>query len=259
MPTAATTATAATTRHADAGGAAPAGPPREMAMPGTHRKVVEILEEIAPPAQGPRALDIGAGEGGLSKRLLDAGYQPAACDLYPEMFRCEGVECRGVDAATGRFPYDDESFDIAAAVELVEHLDGHTTLFSEVARVLRPGGLFLFSTPNILSLKSRWRYLLTGYYYSFGSLDPAVYDPVSQHIAPFTIDRYRFILARCGLTLEDVRTDKWQRTSVMWGWLRPLIALASRRAHGDSDRVRQQNCPNALFGRKLIGVARKPR
>src|SRR5262249_27975188 len=45
-------------------------------------------------------------------------------------------------------PYADESFDLVLADNVFEHLESPQQVFSEVARVLKPGGLFLGKTPN---------------------------------------------------------------------------------------------------------------
>lgn len=230
--------------------------PRELAIPGTHANVVRLVQQEVP--VGSRLLDIGAGEGALSRRLVEAGYRVEACELFPEMFNVPGVTCRQVDA-TGVLPYEDDSLDAAVAVEVVEHLESHRMLFSEAARVLKPGGRFMFTTPNILSLKSRLRFLLTGYFYSFGPLDAAVDNPVRQHIAPFTLDRYQFLLRRSGLELVSASTDKIQNTSRFWYWMAPLIRLLARRSFGDLPQVRMQNSREALLGRKLVVVTTKPR
>lgn len=228
---------------------------REMAARGTHDKVLELLARHAPPERRPDALDIGAGAGALSRKLADGGWRVAACDLYPDAFAAEGIECRGVDG--GRLPYPDAHFDIAVAVELLEHIEAHEALFAEVWRVLRPGGLLLITTPNILSLKSRVAFLLTGYPYSFPTLDPSVLDPVAQHITPFSLDRYRWRLTQSGFDVEFVDVDKLQRSSRALAFLIPLIRLATRRAARESASVREQNSRKVLFGRKLFIIARK--
>jgi ubiquinone/menaquinone biosynthesis C-methylase UbiE len=48
-------------------------------------------------------------------------------------------------------PFGDASFDLVTANMVVEHLDDPGTQFREIARVLRPGGTFLFHTPNARS------------------------------------------------------------------------------------------------------------
>jgi len=233
------------------------GSPLEMAVPGTHTRVLQVLSEFSDTPRNTTALDIGAGMGALSARLATAGYQVTACDLYPEAFAVEGIECRrvGLDAA---LPFDDASADVALAVEVMEHIDAHEVLFSEVRRVLKPGGLFLFTTPNILSLKSRLMFLLTGYFYSFPSLDPAIRDPVEQHITAFSLDRYRWRLRQAGLEFLHVAADKRQSTSKVLSFLAPLIWAINRKKARRSESVRLQNDLTVLQARSLIVLARRP-
>jgi SAM-dependent methyltransferase len=237
-----------------------------MSLRGMHERVLpELLRAVPPrPAGGERAraLDLGAGQGALSALLLRAGYDVSACDLFPEFFRCPGVECRRSDAHD-RLPYTDASFDLVACFEVVEHLESHASLFREIARVLRPGGTLVFTTPNIVSIKSRLSFLCSGYFYSHGPLDPAVLDPVSQHISPFTPDRYRFLLAQAGLDLERIACDRWGSTSTWMSWLVPLIRGWSWWSRGrrldDTRGVQLQNSVAALLGRTMVGVAvRRP-
>ena len=55
-------------------------------------------------------------------------------------FRCAGI--------ADHLPFADESFDLVTANMVVEHLRDPLVEFREIARVLRPGGLFVFHTPN---------------------------------------------------------------------------------------------------------------
>ena len=52
-------------------------------------------------------------------------------------------------------PYDSHQFDIVFSDNVLEHLEQPLDVFSEVARVLKPGGIFLFKTPN------KWHYMPT--------------------------------------------------------------------------------------------------
>lgn len=203
-----------------------------------------------------RVVDVGAGMGALSRRLSDAGYRVSACDLFPEYFRVPEVECLLVDN-DGRLPYDDQSLDVAFGVELVEHLEETEHLFSEVARILKPGGELIITTPNILSLKSRLGFLFTGYTYSFPPLDPDVRDPVHQHITPLTLDGYRWRLKQAGFEIEEVAVDKFQNTSMWLSFLLPFVWFARLRASGKSPNVRYQNEAKMLYGRTLMIRARK--
>ena len=234
----------------------PSRVPRELAIPGTHDRVLQILGQSIDLASSPDVLDIGAGQGALSKRLQDAGANVSACDVVPEQFDVPGVQFRAV-TSDGRLPFDDASFDVAIAIEVLEHIDGHDRFFAEVARVLRPGGLVMFTTPNILSLKSRVRFLFTGFFYSFGPLEPFTRDPVSQHIAPFSVNRYEWMLSQHGLRLTGLQTDKIQTSSVLLALLVPFIRLATWMGSGSSPLAARQNSSVALYGRKLVVTAKK--
>jgi SAM-dependent methyltransferase len=60
----------------------------------------------------------------------------------------------GVVCATGEaLPFLDRSFDVVYCRSVMEHVRDPRTMFREISRVLRPGGLFLLLTPN------RWDYV----------------------------------------------------------------------------------------------------
>jgi ubiquinone/menaquinone biosynthesis C-methylase UbiE len=73
-----------------------------------------------------------------------------------------------------QLPFKSNSFDLITANMLVEHLSDPESQFREISRVLRPGGVFIFHTPNAAgyfiamarrvpeSLKGRLIYLLDG-------------------------------------------------------------------------------------------------
>ena len=230
--------------------------PRELAIPGTHDHVLRILGKAIDLRAGARVLDIGAGQGALSQRLKEAGARVSACDVVPEQFAVPGVVFRAVES-DGRLPFDDAAFDAALAIEVLEHIDGHDHFFSEVARVLRRDGLVMFTTPNILSLKSRIRFLLTGFYYSFGPLEPFKRDPVSQHIAPFTVNRYEWMMSQHGLRLVGLETDRIQTSSVLLSLLVPVIRLATWLQFRGNPLAWRQNGSVPLYGRKLVVIGRK--
>ena len=229
---------------------------REMAVHGTHEWVLGALAREFDLGRPMRVLDVGAGQGALSARLKAAGMAVSACDPESDRFCVPGVECKRCDDS-GLLPFAGESFDLAIAVEVLEHMEGHDRFFAEAARVLKPEGALVFTTPNILSLKSRVRFLLTGFFYSFGPLTPFDRDPVNQHISPLTLNRYVWSLSRHGFRVCRMATDRIQRASLLLSFLVPLVRLSTRIEFGASRLAREQNSWTTLLGRKLLIVARK--
>jgi SAM-dependent methyltransferase len=104
-----------------------------------------ILRRLSPEAI---VLDVGAGAG-LVRQMDFRGYAARICgvDLDPRVMENPFLdEARLADA--GRIPYDDSTFDIAFADNVMEHLEAPAAVFSEIARVLKPGGILLLKTPN---------------------------------------------------------------------------------------------------------------
>src|SRR5262249_48608603 len=118
----------------------------------THDVALTLLRAGRPPGQG-RALDLGAGRGELSTRLSALGYRVVAVERYIPQFE---AKVPVVDADLNQpLPFEDACFDVAMAVEILEHLENPRSFLRELSRVLRPGGTAIVSTPNLTSLLSR--------------------------------------------------------------------------------------------------------
>lgn len=97
-----------------------------------------------------RVLDLGCGRGGVVELFwrdvkLAAGIDPDVPSLAEH--RASGLPVvRGVGE---RLPFVDESFDLIVCLWVLEHLREPAATLAEVRRVLRPGGHFVFVTPNL--------------------------------------------------------------------------------------------------------------
>lgn len=63
-----------------------------------------------------------------------------------------GIDFRQVDLEESRFPDEDGSYDVVVCNQVFEHLKNIFLPLSEIHRVLRPGGTFIFSVPNLSAL-----------------------------------------------------------------------------------------------------------
>lgn len=220
---------------------------KPMAFPGTHEKILKVLGKRVPPKL--KILDLGAGRGAFTKKLHDMDYDVYACDLFPEIFELSSVDCRKVDI-TSVFPYEDEFFDAVVAIEVVEHITDHQNFFGEINRILKPHGLLFITTPNIMSIKSRLKFLKTGFFYQFFPIDVRNSDGL-QHICSRTLDQYNYIALHNNFGRAEVEVDKFQRTSVgFYILLYPVLFLFRFRKNDKLNKL--HNDLKLLLGRLLF-------
>jgi methionine biosynthesis protein MetW len=109
---------------------------------------------------GRRVLDLGCRDGALT-RVFAEGNQVVGVDADKDaLAEAEklGIETRWADL-DDPLPFEDESFDVVVAGELLEHLRDPHGLIAEARRVLRGGGTFVASVPNAYRLKNRLRFV----------------------------------------------------------------------------------------------------
>jgi SAM-dependent methyltransferase len=93
-------------------------------------------------------LDLGAGAGIVSQmNFRGLPMQMCGVDLDPRVVDNPMLDEGRVASATG-IPYEDNRFDVVFSDNVLEHLEEPLQVFREVNRVLKPGGVFLFKTPN---------------------------------------------------------------------------------------------------------------
>ena len=93
-------------------------------------------------------LDLGAGAG-IVAAMNFRGRAARVCGVDPDPRVRENPFLDEGRVGTGeRIDYPDASFDVAIADNVLEHLEDPAATFAEIHRVLKPGGRFLFKTPN---------------------------------------------------------------------------------------------------------------
>jgi 2-polyprenyl-3-methyl-5-hydroxy-6-metoxy-1,4-benzoquinol methylase len=139
----------------------------------TNDAVFALIEGLI--GRDSRVLDFGAGAGYMTRRVgelmelkgMDHRGRLEACEVAPEQFLYDRVDCRRASVHS-TIPFEDESFDIIYAIEVLEHAPRPYDFFDEAYSKLREGGRLIFSVPNLLHMLSRLKFLLTG----FGELYP---------------------------------------------------------------------------------------
>lgn len=104
---------------------------------------------------GKDVLDLGCAGGFMAEALDDLGAQVTGIDPAKDAITAaiahaeEGGRAIRYDVGVGEaLPYADEAFDAVVCVDVLEHVADLGQVVREVARVLRPGGMFLFDTIN---------------------------------------------------------------------------------------------------------------
>jgi 2-polyprenyl-3-methyl-5-hydroxy-6-metoxy-1,4-benzoquinol methylase len=119
--------------------------------------LIAVLRYAGALRSGARALDWGCGVGDLVTRLCRAGVRCAGVDGSHAAVAEANDALRGsatwegaAVVASPPAPFAAGTFDLITCVETLEHLDGEhlDAILNEIHRLLRPGGLALFTTPN---------------------------------------------------------------------------------------------------------------
>ena len=116
-------------------------------------KYIPDAESAAQRCGGLPVLDIGCGRGEWLELLAEHGLKATGVDLNPvqiEEARAAGLDVHQGDAIAWLGKAADASFSMITAHHLVEHLPFETVVWiaREALRVLAPGGILLFETPN---------------------------------------------------------------------------------------------------------------
>lgn len=122
--------------------------------------IAEVIERKLGPNPA-RVLDVGCGGGFLSNALALLGHEVTGLDEAAEALEVARARdaTRSVRYELGdalQLAHPDASFDVVCAMDFLEHVEEPERAVAEMARVLRPGGLFFFHTFN----RNRWAELI---------------------------------------------------------------------------------------------------
>ncbi|WP_054812804.1 class I SAM-dependent methyltransferase [Nocardia arizonensis] len=200
---------------------------------GLHEGDMHLLGEVA----GRRILEIGCGSAPCSRWLAGQGALPVGLDLSRGMLerglaamRRGGPRVPLVQAGAEDLPFADESFDLAcSAFGAIPFVADSARVMREVARVLRPGGRWVFSVNHPM----RWIFLddpgERGLIAAIPYFDRTPYVEVGADGEPTYVEHHRTIgdrvreIVAAGLTVEDIIEPEWPEwLDREWGQWSPL-------------------------------------
>ena len=114
-----------------------------------YRKIWNFLEGNK---KSGKLLDIGCCDGEFSSPLIKKGFECYGLEFMKEAIidsKKKGIRVRE-GSFLNPFPFEDNFFDIVFAGEVIEHTIDDSFFLSEVKRVLKPGGILILTTPNLV-------------------------------------------------------------------------------------------------------------
>ncbi|MGH7516486.1 MAG: bifunctional 2-polyprenyl-6-hydroxyphenol methylase/3-demethylubiquinol 3-O-methyltransferase UbiG [Gemmatimonadales bacterium] len=132
-----------------------------------------LVETLGLPPVGLHVLDIGCGGGLLTEEFARLGCSVVGVDPSGQSLAAARAHAAdqglaiGYQCARGEaLPFADESFDVVYCCDVLEHVNDVPQVIAETARVLRPGGTYLYDTINrtpqsrllVIKLLQEWRW-----------------------------------------------------------------------------------------------------
>lgn len=198
------------------------------------------------PTPGERTLEVGCGEGRVSRDLAARGHHVFAVDTSPTLIQLAHdadasiayVRC---DAAA--LPFQDESFDLVVFYNSLMDIDDMDASVAEAGRVLRPGGIFCASVTHPLQDAGRFAsrsgdapFVIEGSYLGDRRVidDVVERDGLRMHFKgwAYPLETYVRALENAGLMIQAMRepamdsapasmnpsVERWRRIPVFLMW-----------------------------------------
>ena len=188
------------------------------------------------PAPGRSTLEIGCGEGRISRDLGALGHRVVATDISDELLAAaedlhSAQDYRVADAAA--LPFPDEHFDCVVAYNMLMDVPDVTAVVGEAARVLSPGGHFVMSIVHPFTDRIRFPNsqsdeinLPGGYFDTVRFSDASTRAGLTMHFAGWSrpLQHYTDALTAAGLAIVRLREPRPDDPSRRLRWHRlPLF------------------------------------
>jgi methionine biosynthesis protein MetW len=155
-----------------------------------------------------RVIELGVGDGSILSEVINAlninaeAYGVDINEGLLEAARSRGIRVAKCDLNNCILPYGDGYFDLVLMEEVIEHLVNPDNALREAHRVLRHGGLFVVTTPNLAWWVNRI-VLMLGYQpywtevstmFNVGKFHRRIDEPLSGHLRLYTFRSLRYLL-----------------------------------------------------------------
>jgi len=229
----------------------------------THERVFSLISKDT----DSTIVDIPAGSGAFVQRLKDYGFKKIqALDIANslEIMHDEFIEGN----MTKILPLPDDSCDTVVCIDGLEHISNQFDFVNEIHRTLKDNGEFIISTPNISSIRSRWRWFTTGHHNKCNSPLDENNPTALHHIGMISFPEIRYMLHTNGFKISEVSTNRIKPVSFIFTVFIPLVFISTYWVYartGKKEGTLKMNksifskmfSKNLLFGETLIVKAIK--
>ncbi len=196
---------------------------------GRRKLFARELTKLSIPA-GARVLDIGTGTG-ANLRLLRQIGMPGAVGLDESEAAIRFCEARGFGPVRRgdirQLPFEDASFDLVLATDVIEHVEEDARAVAEIRRVLAVGGFALMTVPAFASL---W----------------GLQDDQSHHKRRYRREPLRELLAQAGFEIRELYYFNYLLFPAIWA-ARQVIRLVK-------PKIESENQVNTALINRVLGL-----
>ncbi|MCS6874620.1 MAG: methyltransferase domain-containing protein [Pyrinomonadaceae bacterium] len=187
-----------------------------------HQIVFDEYQKKVP--KGAKVIDLGAGEGAFAQKAILRGDLVVGVDRenwkIKAPFLSVNLDEVGFAESIVR---DFGRFDVAIAIEIIEHLENPFAFIRECARLLKKDGLLFLTTPNVEAINSRVMFLIKGrlaYFDEYSTIRSAHITPVFSWKLDMALEEASFEKISDKYVLHEFTLGKHN----IKGWLSGVLA-----------------------------------
>jgi ubiquinone/menaquinone biosynthesis C-methylase UbiE len=199
---------------------------RRYTSTGVHKKVLDCMGGF----KKGLVLDVPSGQGAMPRDLEKLGFKVFLGDFKKENMHYRNGRCTQLDL-NELLPFKEGVFDYVTCVAGIEHLENPHHLTKEFSRLIKREGVLVITTPNVMTIRSRLKFLFYSYFESFRYIGPLPSEQRQklkdlglgfdfQHINPISYSEMKFILEKYGFKIERIEANRMVRK---WKMIYPFL------------------------------------
>ncbi len=194
----------------------------------------------------------------MASQLAQIGYSVSGVDLdLQQSSNLPPSITRKACDLCGHLTFPNAAFDLITSLEGIEHVENHFQMIREFARVIKPGGHLILSTPNICNLEERLNFLVRGTAGHFISrAEMQEHGPGYDHQNLISYVELRQVLDWAGFEVERVEKDARKPKQEIFLWPLWLALKLYVQVQSSERKARylliETSSKNVLFGGNTI-------